>query len=223
MGFFDDALGFVGGIASPIAAPFVAIDKLGGGNFIQDALTGGAYSNAQAVKDTNAANLAFSERMSNTAYQRAVADMKAAGLNPALTYTQGGASSPAGNMVAPRPGDIAAGLTSTAKDALTLSYGLANTKSQTELNTANTSTAASTANLNAANTRESNQRATNIFVDTQKKSAEVRKANSEADRAKSEAKASDMEVKLRRQRFGIDSSAQKYDAIQDRIPILRRK
>ena len=38
----------------------------------------------------------WEEYMSNTSYQRAIKDMEAAGLNPALAFQQGGASTPSG-------------------------------------------------------------------------------------------------------------------------------
>lgn len=54
-------------------------------------------ANAQQIKMMRW-QMKWQEKMRSTQYQTAIADMKAAGLNPALAYQQGGAGTPSGSM-----------------------------------------------------------------------------------------------------------------------------
>ena len=78
-----------------------------------------AWSAEQAQKQMD-----FQREMSNTAHQREIEDLKAAGLNPVLSAKLGGASTPSGAMAT---GDTSA--TSARVDMLALSMETANSAS----------------------------------------------------------------------------------------------
>lgn len=101
---------------------------------------------------TNSANAAlsdkqmdFQERMSNTSYQRAVADLQSAGLNPMLAYSRGGASTPQGSM-ATMTNSAEAGSRSYASSAL-LQAQRENIQAQTVKTAADTDLSKSQTNL----------------------------------------------------------------------------
>lgn len=102
----------------------------------------GAKKANEANRDMAREQMGFQERMSNTAYQRSMQDMSAAGLNPILAYNQGGASSPGGAMGAPQQNEFSSAVSS-AVDARRANAEVSNLRkqnaqieSQTELNRA---------------------------------------------------------------------------------------
>lgn len=113
MGLFDGLTSgnFLGGLASGVLG-LIGGTKQNQANAQQVAQTN-AFNAEEAEKtrqfnaseaainrdfQANQANsaMAFSERMANTSWQRGVSDMRAAGINPILSYSQGGASAPIG-------------------------------------------------------------------------------------------------------------------------------
>lgn len=139
------SIGKIAGIAgSFLGAPGVSTALGVGGD-----LLGGFFSDERAE---GAASTAWQRNMdaSNTSYQRAVADMRAAGLNPILAYSQGGASTPTAQVA--KTTDFSHSGTKAVHNALTTSQ-VANTQQSTR-----TAAAQERATLEAAEqTRLNNQ------------------------------------------------------------------
>lgn len=118
-------------------------------------LLGGLFQNSaqQASADKQ---MKFQERMDNTKYQRTMADMKAAGLNPMLAYSQGAGSAPSGaqaqmSNVTDSAVRAAQGSVSSAAQANLMKEQLNNLSADTKLKMSQAATAVENAKLLNAN------------------------------------------------------------------------
>ena len=137
MGF--DIGGLVGG-----ALGFIGQQQTNQKNWdIAQSANAASAAQAQAQMD-------FQERMRSTQYQTAVDDMKAAGLNPMLAYSQGGAGTPTGAM-----GSVSTAQMKNSLGAGVAAYNAASTaKADVQLKDATTTESLSRTNVNEQSARK---------------------------------------------------------------------
>lgn len=227
MGF--DIGDVLGAVASPVMGSKIILDSAGvdTAGLFQDAITGGGYSSLKANEQNVALareNRDWSERMSNSAYQRAMADMKQAGLNPMLAFQQGGASTPTTTAPTVSATKMGAGLANTAKTAIELIGGQKNLAADTALKAESADTQKTqravndtTAVKNLANARESNERAKTEGVQRQNLWSTKSRTDAETPGVQAKSQSMQMDTRLQQERYKTDKASQKFDSILERV------
>nr|QJB19009.1 MAG: DNA pilot protein [Microvirus sp.] len=141
----------IGGLASLAGSLINSGDQ----SKANEANTNAAKVSGEFAQNSAREQMAFQERLSNTAYQRSMDDMRKAGLNPMLAFSQGGASSPQGasaQMPTPkleslRTGDSIKESASSALQGMRLSKELEQSDANIALSTASKDAASAKAML----------------------------------------------------------------------------
>lgn len=166
-----------------MVAPVIAASAISAGASLLGGLFGSKSAKKQNAKQIALAReqMAFQERMANTAHQREVKDLREAGLNPILSAGGKGAATPGGAMpnVVSEDAPMAAGIQqagATAMQYIQMQKELELAKSQIELQRAQAQERDTAATLNIANSGLSGAR---MHLEGQRKLTEKEKTEVE--------------------------------------------
>lgn len=200
-------------MAFPIAAAAIAA----GAGLVGGILTNKSNRDMQdeaneAARRESQLNREWMEKMSNTAWQRGVADMKAAGLNPMLAFSQGGASTPSGSVAqqsASRAEDAIGKGLSSAMAVAQFDRELKATDSQVALNDASRIAKETESVLNASSAKQQDAAA-------KRQEAEAVNLAIQNEKDKAGLPAAKQQAVADYKRAQFDTAASKYDSIVNR-------
>lgn len=231
-------MGFSFGKIAPILGA-AAGAYVGGGptGAMIGAQLGASISSAEGVADANAMNvaqsreqMAFQERMSNTAHEREMDDLRRAGLNPILA-AGAGSSSPGGSAATVQNETPQfAGAISSAMDAKRLNQDLKASDANIALQDAQRQTQQTQqlANLQSAKSAQASQFKTDSDrylneIELQKKAAQLdipkekELTQLEYARKKADSRAGRSSSEVENERSGFDKKSMEYDNIIKRV------
>lgn len=194
-----------------LGSAFKSIGKIISGALpVIGALTGigGAINQRESAKDTNVANaqqaqqqMDFQERMANTAHQREISDLKAAGLNPILSGTGGaGAATPSGGMA--KMENIDADSAATAQSIALNFENLKNLKETNKQIRADTTQKVQGAYLTSAQAEQARQEAELVLQRRLTEKENTQRAHHEAAIASHSAKGAQLEGNIDETKYG---------------------